>query len=156
MSKSKEWINKYFSEDELKDIQAAADEVERNTIGEIVLSFRNKKSLLEKLYSNHELAMKDFGTLGVAATKERTGVLVFLLFEERYFDIIADEGIYKKINDNVWNEIEVKLKEEFREGNYAAGVITLIKRIGDILCAEFPTRAGADNDDEIDREIVIN
>jgi uncharacterized membrane protein len=156
MSKKKEWIRKYFSEDELKDIQAAANEVESQTVGEIVLSFRNEKSFFEKLYSNHELAMKDFNTLGVANTRERTGVLVFLLFGQRYFDIIADEGIYKKINDSVWNEIEEKLKEEFREGNYAAGIITLIKRIGDILAVEFPTRAGADNDDEIDREIVIN
>ena len=55
----------------------------------------------------------------------------------------------------VWNDIVSKLKEEFREGHFAAGVIALIKRIGDILCAEFPTRAGADNDDEIEREIVI-
>ena len=153
---NKQWIYKYFSQDELKEIQSAADAVERNTVGEIVLSFRDKKSLLEKLYSNHELAMKDFDKLGVYKTKERTGILVFLLFEEHYFDIIADEGIFGKIPDDTWNKIEDRLKEEFRSKNYSGGVLALINEMGTVLANEFPTRAGADNDDEIDREIVIN
>ena len=153
---NKQWIHNYFSEDELKDIQSAADVVERNTVGEIVLSFRNKKSLLEKLYSNHELAMKDFNRLGVHKTRERTGVLVFLIFEEKYFDIIADEGLFVKIPDDTWNNMEEKLKEKFRNKNYSAGIIALINEMGEVLSREFPTRAGADNDDEIQNEIVIN
>jgi len=153
---SKQWINNYFSEDELKDIQQAADAVESRTVGEIVLSFRNKKSLIEKLYSNHELALKDFETLGVYKTAERTGVLIFIIFEDKYYDIIADEGIYAKIPDDTWNKMEEKLKEEFRNKNYAAGIIALINEMGDVLEKEFPARAGAVNDDEIDREIVIN
>ncbi len=153
---NKQWINNYFSEDELKDIQSASDTVERNTVGEIVLSFRNKKSLLEKLYSNHELALKDFERLEVYKTKERTGVLIFLIFEEHYFDIIADEGIFAKIPDETWNKMEEKLKEEFRNKNYSAGVLALIAEMGEVLSREFPTRAGADNDDEISSEIVVN
>ncbi|MBZ0203593.1 MAG: TPM domain-containing protein [Ignavibacteria bacterium] len=156
MSSKKQWIRQYFSEDDLKDIRSAVNDVESKTIGEILLSFRNKKTLLERLYSDHELAMKDFDTLGVARTKERTGILVFLIFEQRYFDIIADEGIYKKIPDDVWNEIESKLKEEFREKNYAAGIVALINRMGEILSHEFPVRADSANDDELNDEIVIN
>lgn len=153
---NKQWINKYFSEEELKDIQSAADAVERNTVGEIVLSFRNKKTLIEKLYSNHELALKDFERLEVYKTRERTGVLIFLIFEEHYYDIIADEGIFAKIPDDTWNKMEEKLKEEFRNKNYSTGVLALIKEIGAVLSNEFPSRAGADNDDEIEREIIIN
>jgi uncharacterized membrane protein len=153
---NRQWINNYFSEDELKEIQSAADAVERNTVGEIVISFRNRKSLLEKLYSNHELAMKDFNKLGVYKTKERTGILVFLIFEERYFDIIADEGIFAKIADETWNKMEEKLKEEFRNNNYCRGVLALINEMGEVLSREFPTRAGADDDDELKDEIVIN
>ena len=153
---NKQWINNYFSEDELKDIQSATDAVERNTVGEIVLSFRNKKTLLEKLYSNHELAMKDFERLEVYKTKERTGVMIFLIFEEHYFDIIADEGIYAKIPDETWNKMEEKLKDEFRNKNYSGGVLALINEMGEVLSREFPTRAGADNDDELQNEIVIN
>lgn len=154
--RNKQWINNYFSEEELKEIQSAADVVERNTVGEIVFSFRDKKSLLEKLYSNHELAMKDFERLGVYKTKERTGVLIFLIFEEHYFDIIADEGVFAKIPDETWNKMEEKLKEEFRNKKYSAGVLALIAEMGEVLSREFPTRVGADNDDELGSEIIIN
>lgn len=155
MSNNKQWINKYFTEDELKDIQSALDKVEKNTVGEIVLSVRNKRTLLEKLYSQHELAWKDFNRLGVANTKERTGVLIFILFDEKYYDIIADEGIYEKIPDSVWNEMETKLTEEFKNANYFAGILALIQKMGEILSEELPTRAGADNIDEIPNEINI-
>jgi uncharacterized membrane protein len=156
MSKNKNWINKYFSEKELEEIQIAAESVEQNTAGEIVLSFRNKKTLIEKLYSNHELAMKDFDVLGVANTKLRTGVLVFILFEEKYYDIIADEGIYSKIPDGTWNDLEVILKEDFRERKFAEGLLILIQKMEKILMEEFPPSADSKDDDEIDREIVIN
>ena len=153
--KDKNWIYKYFSEDELSDIQSAIDKVESKTVGEIVLSFRNKRNLLEKLYTPHELALKDFKTLGVANTKEKTGILIFIIFEERYYDILADEGIYAKIADKVWNKLEEKLKKEFQDGNYSKGILQLIKKTGDVLAKEFPARADA-NDDEISNEIVIN
>ena len=153
---NKQWINNYFSEDELKEIQRALDDLEKNTSGQIIMSLRSKKTLLEKLYSHHELALKDFDTLGAANTRERTGILIFIIFEDRYYDIIADEGIFAKIEDNVWNDMEEKLKEEFRKENYSAGILALVKSMGDVLSREFPARAGAVNNDEIDSEIVIN
>jgi len=153
---SKNWVNSYFSEDELKDVQSAIDQVESKTVGEIVLSVRNKRSILEKLYTKHELAIKDFDTLGVANTRERTGILIFIIFEEKYYDVIADEGIYAKIHANTWNALERKLKKEFANKSYSAGILHIIEKAGEILEKEFPTRAGAVNDDEISGEIVIN
>ncbi len=152
----KDWIHKYFTGDELKDVQSAIDEVERKTIGEIVLSLRNKRTLLEKLYKKHELAIKDFGRLGVGSTKEKTGILIFIIFEEKYYDILADEGIYAKIPDKVWNELEEKLKDKFQTGKYSEGIVQLVETMGEILANEFPARAGAADDDEISDEIVVN
>jgi hypothetical protein len=34
--------------------------------------------------------------------------------------------------------------------------MALIRNMGEVLSREFPTRAGAAGDDEIDKEIVIN
>ncbi|HEY3251421.1 MAG TPA: TPM domain-containing protein [Ignavibacteria bacterium] len=151
----KNWIYNYFSEDGLKDIQRKVGKVESQTVGEIVLSFRRKRSWLEKLYLPHELAMKDFDKMKVWNTKEGTGVLVFIIFEEKYYDIIADEGIYAKIPDEIWNTLEDELKERFKAGNYLAGILQLIDKMSDVLCKEFPTRAGVDNDDELPDEIWI-
>jgi uncharacterized membrane protein len=151
----KEWIYKYFTEDGLKDIQKACDKLESQTTGEIVLSFRQKRTLLEKLYKCHELAMKDFGRMKVWNTKHRTGILVFIVFEEKYYDIIADEGIFAKISDKVWNNIEEKLRIEFKAGNYTEGILSLIQRIGRVLKKEFPIKEGDENKDELSDEIRI-
>ena len=151
----KNWIFKYFSEDDLKDIQREVEKVELRTIGEIVLSFRCKRSWLEKLYMPHELAMKDFDKLKVWNTKQKTGVLVFLIFEEKYYDIIADEGLFAKIHNDTWDVLEDKLKEEFKAGNYSAGVLHLVNKMGEVLHKDFPTRAGADNINELPDEIKI-
>jgi uncharacterized membrane protein len=154
--KDKKWINKYFSEDELIEIQSKLNDIEQNTNGEIILSLRNEKSFLEKLYTAHELAWKDFNRLGVANTKERTGVLIFIIFEEKYYDIIADEGIFKKITNETWDKMEENLKAEFKKSNYFTGLLNLIKNMEEVLCREFPCRADSVNDDELDSEIVIN
>ena len=154
MSNNKLWIHKYFSEDELRDIQSELDLVEKNSTGEVILSLRNKRTLLEKLYTPHELAFKDFDKLGVNNTKEKTGILIFIIFEERYYDIIADEGIYSKIPNSTWNMLEVRLKGEFRKENYFNGLLHLIKNMEKILAKEFPAKT--DDEDEISKEIVIN
>lgn len=156
MSNKSNWINKYFTGDQLKDIQSALDKVERTTTGEILLSLHDKRSWLEKLYSQHEFAIKDFKLLGVANTKERTGLLIHIVFHEHYYDIIADEGLFTKISDDKWIEMEAALKKDFQSGDYFTGIMALIIKIEDILCREFPTRADSENDDEISAEIKIN
>jgi uncharacterized membrane protein len=97
--------------------------------------------------------MKDFRRLNVHKTKLRTGILLFIIFEDKYYDIIADEGIYRKISDEVWNEIEENLCSHFRECRYAVGILSVIELIYTVLRKEFPA---TDTDDEIDNEIVIN
>ncbi|HJY63360.1 MAG TPA: TPM domain-containing protein [Ignavibacteria bacterium] len=152
----KDWIYKYFPEDGLKEIQSAVDAVEKKSTGEIVLSFRNKRSLREKLYQPHELAMKDFDDKKVWNTKERTGILVFIIFGEKYYEIIADEGIFKRIPDETWNKLEKKLKTEFRAGKFTSGVLHLIEKMGEVLEKEFPVKPGDENPDELKNEIEIN
>jgi uncharacterized membrane protein len=112
--------------------------------------------MLEKLYEVHELAMKDFGRMKVWNTKERTGILVFIIFEEKYYDIIADEGIYVKISNKVWNNLEEKLKTEFKAGNFTEGILSLIQRMGRVLKKEFPVKKGEEDKDELKDEIKIN
>ncbi|MCX7877105.1 MAG: TPM domain-containing protein [Ignavibacteria bacterium] len=148
------WIYKYFSEEDLQKIQEALDELERKTCGEIVLSFHERLTLWEKLYDRHELALKDFRRLGVSNTKYRTGILFYVLFSEKYFDIIADEGIYRKIPDEFWNELESELQESFRQGKFAEGILTLIRKAQKLLEKEFPQRGSSE--DEIQGEIIIN
>ena len=150
----KEWLNKYLTPDDLGKIKDEIAQVEKYTCGEVRLSLREKRSLWEKLYKPHELAVKDFEKLGIANTRDNTGILIFLLFEERYFDVLADEGIYEKIPDEVWNKLEAKLKDEFANGDFFKGIMHIIEHMGEALSREFPRKA--DDVNELPDEIVVN
>ena len=150
----KDWVHKYFSEDDLITIKEKIADVERSTCGEIRLSIRQKRSLAERLHSQHELAVKDFERLGMANTKSKTGILIFIIFGERFYDILADEGIHPKIHLSVWNGLELKLKEEFRKENYTDGILHVIDIMGGILKEEFPREEGDIN--ELEDDVIVN
>jgi uncharacterized membrane protein len=150
----KEWLSKYLTEEDLNKIKDEVAKVEQSTSGEIRLSLREKRRFWEKLYQPHELAVKDFEKLGMADTKDKTGILIFILFQERFYDILADEGIYEKIPDKVWNDLEAKLKGEFAQGAYVKGILHIVKNMGKILGKEFPYKA--DDVNELSDEVVVN
>jgi len=150
----KDWLNKYFSDDDLIEIKHSVAEAEKKTSGEIVVYFQQKRNWLERLYDHDELTLKHFYRLGAHRTKDKTGVLVYILFNERYFNILADEGIHKKIPFEIWDRVENELKENFAKENYLAGVLSVIKDIEKVLKKEFPI---ADDDtDEISNEVRIS
>lgn len=150
----KEWLSKYLTEEDLNKIKDEVAKVELSTSGEIRLSLREKRRFWEKLYKPHELAVKDFEKLGMALTKDKTGIMIFIIFSERYYDILADEGIYEKIPDDTWNSLEAKLKDEFIRGSYLNGILHIIKHMGNILSKEFPRKA--DDVNELPDEVVVN
>jgi uncharacterized membrane protein len=133
-------LNEYLSDEDLEVITSEIKNIELKTSGELRLSLRSKRYLHEKLYKPHELAVKDFEDMGMANTKDKTGILLFVLFEERYYHILADEGIHGKIPDTVWGELENNLKENFRMGMYKDGIIFVIRKMGKILATEFPRK----------------
>jgi len=148
-----DWIHNYLTPEELGQVKNEIDKVEQATSGQIRLSVREKRSLWEKLYKPHELAVKDFEKLGIANTKHKTGVLIFIIFGEHYYDILADEGINEKINDRVWLSIEEKIKEEFPKESYINGILHIIDKVGELLKREFPHTA--EDTDELPDEVVV-
>ena len=150
----KEWLSKYLTQEDLNKIKDEVAKVELSTSGEIRLSLREKRRLWEKLYKPHELAVKDFEKLGMALTKDKTGIMIFVIFGERYYDILADEGLYEKIPDETWNGLEAKLKKEFLQGSYLNGILHIVEQMGRVLSKEFPRKA--DDVNELPDEVVVH
>ena len=142
----KSWISKYFTEEELASIKNEIAEVEKTTSGEIRVCFRHKRKLFENKDKLHEIALKEFHALGMHKTKLKTGGLIFILFHDKYFDVVADEGIHKKIPDETWKKFEELLISEFKRERYCSAIIHVIKRIGETLTKEFPCEAGDANE----------
>ena len=149
----KDWIHTYLTPDDLEKIKQEIQKIEQSTCGEMRLSIREKRSFWEKLYKPHELAVKDFEKLGMANTKYKSGILIFVIFDEHYYDILADEGIHAKIDDHLWLGIEEKLKEEFPKEGYLNGILHIVDRVGEVLKREFPRTA--EDFDELPDDVVV-
>ena len=143
----------YFTDDELLRISNKIKETEKTTSGEISVSIREYKSLLEKRKPLRELAEKEFLRLGIKKTREGTGVLILLLLSDRQFYILADDNINKLTGEHVWADIKNVMQEKFVRGEFCTGILFAIDEIGKILAQHFPIRP--DDKNEISNRVVI-
>ncbi|WP_036296658.1 TPM domain-containing protein [Methylosinus sp. PW1] len=86
----------------------------------------------------HRAAIEQFFTRGVSATKERTGVLIFVSLGERYARIVADEGIAAKIPQEDWRAALDLLLARVREGRIADGFVDAIGECARLLSKHVP------------------
>lgn len=142
----------YFSKDDLNTLSAVIAEAEKKTSGQIRIVVRHSKHWNEKRLSLHQLALKEFHRLGMQHTRNRTGVLLLLLFSERKFHIIADEGIHKKVDDGTWDRIAEVLSAHFKEGRYVQGISDAVTAVGAELTKHFPRSARDTN--ELPNDVV--
>jgi uncharacterized membrane protein len=147
------YIKKYLSKEDLDELKNEISEIESCSSGEIRLCFKLKRGLHERKLNFKELAIKEFHKLGMQKTVDKTGILIFILFKEKKFEIIADEGINSKISIKTWEIITSHLKNEFSHSNYKAGLWKCLNEIKKILVKEFPVKPEDKN--ELPNDIVI-
>lgn len=150
----KDYLKDFLSDHDLQRISHKISEIEKNTSGEIRLCIKINRGFLERKYTPRELAMNEFFSLKMDKTKDKTGVLIFVLFKERKFEIVADEGINSKIPSEKWNVITESIIHEFKNENYLKGILNAVTRIGEVLSKEFPP--SHDDKDELENEVIIN
>jgi len=87
-------------------------------------------------------------------TTGRTGILIYLSMGEHMAEIVADQAIHSKVDEDAWGEAMAALIAEVREGRIADGMIAAIARVGTILAAHLP-RAADDSNELPDRVIEL-
>ncbi|MFN3871482.1 MAG: TPM domain-containing protein [Ignavibacterium sp.] len=135
---SKRIIYSYLNDDELLRISNTIKEVEKKTSAEILVTIKEKRNFFEKRKSIKELAEKEFWKSGITSTKERTGVLIFILLSNKQFYILADKKISEKIEQKFFDEIANSMSNSFHKGKYTQGIINCIISLSDILSKHFP------------------
>lgn len=98
-------------------------------------------------------ALRHFVQSGIYATKDRSGILIFVSLLEREVQIIADTGISSKIPQENWDKIASDIAFGFRSGLGAAALQSAIERCGSILTEHFPS--SRINPNELSDEVVI-
>jgi len=94
-----------------------------------------------------EAAATLFVEEGVANTRARTGVLVYLSLFERQVEVIADVGITGGVKPDVWSKCLFELRKIGSADDTAQALLDGIRKLGDVLSQYLP--AGEDNPDEL-------
>lgn len=101
----------------------------------------------------HQRALQAFHELDLSATRDRTGVLVFISLLEHRVEIIADRGIYEKADREIWSRTVKECGQLIRGKDVMAGAAYAVESVGQILTQHFPVKPGERN--EIPDRVVI-
>jgi uncharacterized membrane protein len=91
-------------------------------------------------------AREQFEKLGMTATRQRNGVLVFVAPRSQKFAVIGDEGIHQRCGDGFWQHLVDAMALHFRSENFTDAVVHAIERTGALLSAHFPRMADDRNE----------
>jgi putative membrane protein len=94
----------------------------------------------------HRQSLADFMGAGLANTRDRTGVLIYISNLERRVHILADKGIHDKVPANYWDNQVKEIVEGIRKGNFAVALAQVIEEIGSKLSTAFPRKTDDKNE----------
>ena len=146
-------VKQYFTSDDLDQITHAVTASERQTAGEMRVEIRQRRSRQERQMSVEHIARREFEALGMTGTANRTGVMLFLLLEDKEFCILADEGIHAHVDPETWTTIATSMADKFGRRQFRDGLIEAVKAVGDVLRRHVPRSAGDRNELSDDVEV---
>jgi uncharacterized membrane protein len=123
----------FFTNTESDRIVAAIAAAEGKTSGEIRVHVTNRVPA-----DLEQRALRRFHLLGMAATKERNGVLLYIAPRAHRFHLMGDLGIHERCGPGFWQEVAAGIEAHFRKGEFLEGVLEAIERVGDVLARHFP------------------
>ncbi|MEK7819241.1 MAG: TPM domain-containing protein [Bacteroidota bacterium] len=147
-------MKQILSKEELSKISSTISEVEKQTSGEIRVVVKKRLSFFEKRKKIRDLAFKEFYKLKMNETKDKTGVMIYILVKEKKFEIIADEGIQNKVAPFYWDVISQTLSERFLHNEFCKGICDFVNEVGIVLIKEFPIKH--DDKNELSNEVIIS
>jgi len=101
----------------------------------------------------HQRAVEQFLVQNMHTTEGRTGVLIYASFAERFAEVIADQGIYRKVPPSTWEDVVGELTNHLARGSTTEGFIRAIERCGKILAKHFPPGMASKN--ELPNHLIV-
>lgn len=99
-------------------------------------------------------AEEQFLSKNLHATRERTGVLIYVSAAERMAELIADEAIHAQAPAGVWDRAMAALVAGLKRDRPAEGFTAAIGLCAEVLAERFPARPG-DNPNELPDAITV-
>ncbi len=140
----------FFSEEETYAIAKAIGDAEQRTSGEVRVYVESRCSYVDAIDRATEL----FFTLKMENTQQRNAVLVYVALKDRQLAVYGDEGIHQRVGQEYWKRVVNEMILNFNRDNYAEGISTCVRHIGEALQANFPYDKGTDKN-ELPNDIVF-
>lgn len=122
-------------------VRAAIERAEQRSSGEIVVS------IADYFFGNvHTGAQRAFERLGIANTRQRNGVLLFIVPARRQFEIVGDVEIHARVRKDFWSDVAAALSRRFHDGDFTGGLVEAIELVGSELANHFPRQPGDVNE----------
>jgi putative membrane protein len=115
-----------------------------------IRAFSLPGDLRRQVWNRAEL---EFYREGLANTKERTGILLFLSILERQAVVLADQGIAQKLPGNYWENVVSQLLEGPKKGEWVEASERALRECGRILTEHFP--ASGRPIDELPNTVIV-
>jgi len=97
-------------------------------------------------------AERGFFEKGLYKTKKNTGVLFFLSLLERKVWVLADKGIYEKMDQETLNRFAHGVSRGIKEGRACEALSQAVQEIGELLSRHFPITP--DDTDELPNAVL--
>ncbi len=145
-------LDRLLSPEDQERVLSQIRQIEKNSSGEVRVHLTDQP--VKDVYQE---ARKTFSALGMTATRQRNGVLIFLSIASRRFAIIGDEGIDRVTASDYWDKLRDSMAEQFQAGHFADGLLELLTRVEEVLILNFPYQEGDVNElpDEISYNVGI-
>ena len=126
---------------DLARVREAVEAAERRTSAEIVVSIA--PFFLGRVWT---AARRAFERLGVADTRARNGVLVFVVPARRQVVVLADDGALARIDPAIWSDAASRIAAACACGDGTAGLVLGIEALARALSGPFPREPGDVNE----------
>jgi uncharacterized membrane protein len=149
-------LHRRFPSHALTAIEEAIEESERKHRAEIRVAIEVALDLRElwRVRSARARALEVFAELEVWNTRERNGVLLYVLLAERDVEIVADVGFDGHVAAGEWQRVCTLVERELGAGRWRDGVLVGIEATTALLIRDFPA-SGADRNEQENRPAVL-
>ncbi len=143
----------FLDDDELLRISETIKQSEKQTSGEIVVSIKEKRGLFQRNKTIRQLAEDEFKRLKMGNTRDKTGILLYMVLRSREFTVLADSGIHEKVADGTWQSVRDLLSSDFKNGKFCIGIMKAVTSMGNLLAQHFPIKP--DDTNEISNKVIV-
>lgn len=149
-------LHRRFPSHALTAIEEAIEASEQKHRAEIRVAIEVALELKDfwRIRTARDRALEVFDELGVWNTRERNGLLIYVLLAERDVEIVADEGFNGGIASNEWQRVCTLIEREFAARRWRDGVLVGIEAATELLTREFPATGPRVNEQQ-DRPAVL-